>query len=87
MVVDLALAVAGGTAELSPFPALFGVRLADPGSERPHQFGAIRPQIGIVAGVRAELVARAMVLARAAGLAGHVRMAQSTFVIAAATEK
>lgn len=83
MVVDLVLAVTGGTAELPSFPALLRVRLADPGAKRPDQLGAVRPQIGVVAGVRAELVARAMLLARAARLPGHVRMTQMTFVIAA----
>lgn len=57
MIVDLALAVAGGAAELPSFQTLFRFRITDPGTKRPDQFGAVRPYIGIVAGVSAELVA------------------------------
>lgn len=56
-VVDLALAVAGGAAELPPFQSFFRVRITDPVRKRPIQVVAVRPYIGIVAGVRAEPVA------------------------------
>lgn len=87
MVVDLVLAIARGTAELPTLAALFGVRLADPGAERPDQLGAVRPQVGVVAGVCAEFVPRAVVLAHAAGLAGHVGQAQTAPVVATAKQK
>lgn len=87
MVVDLVLAIARGAAELPALAALLGVRLADPGAERPDQLGAVRPQVGVVAGVRAELIPRAVVLAHAAGLAGHVGQAQATPVVATAEQK
>lgn len=83
MIVDLVLAIARGTAELPSFAALFRVRLADPVTKRPDQFGAVRPKIVVVAGVRAQLVVRTVVLAHAARLARHVRTAKLTFVIAA----
>jgi len=84
MVVDFVLAVARGTAKLSTFAAFLSVGLADPRVECPDQFGAVRPQIGMVAGVRAERVLRAMVLAHAARLSGHVGQAQTAFVVPAA---
>lgn len=83
MVVDLVLAVARGAAELPAFVALLGVRLADPRAERPDQLGAVRPQIGMVTGVRAERVLRAVVLAHAARLPGHVGQAQTALVVSA----
>lgn len=87
MIVDLVLAIARGTAELPSFAALFRVRLADPVTKRPDQFGAVRPKIVVVAGVRAQLVVRTVVLAHAARLARHVRTAKLTFVIAATSRK
>lgn len=83
MVVDLVLAVARGAAEFSAFAALLGVRLADPRAECPDQLGAVRPQIGMIASVRAERVPRAVVLAHVARLSGHVRQAQTALVIPA----
>jgi len=87
MVVDLVFAVARGAAELPAFATLLGVRLADPRAERPHQLGAVGPQVDVVAGVRAELVSRAMILAHAARLAGHVRQAQPAPLVPAAKQK
>lgn len=81
MIVDLVLAVARGTAELPALAAFLGVRLADPRAECPDQLGAIGPKIRVVAGIRAELVPRAVVLAHAARLAGHIRQAQSAPVV------
>lgn len=72
MIVDLVLAVARGAAELPAFPALLRVRLAHPRVERPDQLGAVRPQVDVVAGVRAELALRAVVLTHAARFTGHV---------------
>lgn len=86
-VVDLVLAVARGAAELSTFAALLGVGLADPRAERPDQLGAIRPKIGMVAGVRAERVPRAVVLAHAARLPGHVGQAEAALVVPAARQE
>jgi len=87
MIVDLVLAVARGTAELPAFAALLGVRLAHPRVECPDQLGAVRPQVDVVAGVRAELAPRAMVFAHAARLTGHVGQAQTTPVVSAAEQK
>lgn len=87
MVVDLVLAVARGTAELSAFTTFVGVRLADPRAERSDQLGAVRPQIGMVAGVRAERVPYAVILAHAARFAGHVGQAQAAFVVPTARQK
>jgi len=85
--VDLVFAVARGATELPAFATLLGVRLADPRAERPHQLGAVGPQVDVIAGVRAELVSRAMILAHAARLAGHVRQAQPTPLVPAAKQK
>lgn len=74
MIVDLVLAVASGTAEFPSFSSLLCVRLADPGTKRPYQLGAVRPQIGIIASVRAKLVTCAMVLAHTTRFAHHVRV-------------
>lgn len=87
MIVDLVLAVARGAAELPAFAALLGVRLAHPRAQRPDQLGAVRPQIDVVAGVRAELAPRAVVLAHAAWLTGHVGQAQTTPIVPAAEQK
>ena len=84
VVVDLVVAVARGTAELPPLAALVRVCLADPGTKRPGQFRAVRPEIRVVARVRAQFVARTVVLAHAARLPRHVRMTQATLVVAAA---
>lgn len=83
MIVDLVLAVARGTAELPTFAALLAVRLAHPRVECPDQLGAVRPQVDVVAGVRAKLAPRAMVFAHAARLTGHVGQAQTTPVVSA----
>ena len=86
VVVDLVVAVARGAAELPPLPALVRVRLADPGTKRPGQFRAVRPEIRVVARVRAQfVVARTVVFAHAARLTRHVRVAQATLVVAAAS--
>lgn len=87
MIVDLVLTVARGAAELPAFAALLGVRLADPRVECPDQLGTVRPQIGVIAGIRAERVARAMIFAHAAWLAGHVRQAQAAPVVPTAKQK
>lgn len=87
MIVDLVLAVARGAAELPAFATLLGVRLAHPRAQRPDQLGAVRPQVDVVASVRAELVPRAVVLAHAARLTGHVGQAQTTPIIPAAEQK
>lgn len=87
MIVDLVLAVARGAAELSTFAALLGVRLAQPRVERPEQLGAVRPQVNVVAGIRAELALRAVVLAHAARLTGHVRQPQTTLVVPAVEQR
>lgn len=84
MVVDLVLAVARGATELPAFTTLLRVRLADPRAERPDQLGAVRPQIGMIAGVRAECIPCAVILAHAAWLSGHVGQAQSALVVPAA---
>jgi len=84
MIVDLVLTVARSAAELPAFATLLGVRLADPRAERPDQVGTVRPQVGVIAGVRAERVPRAMIFAHAAWLAGYVRQAQAAPVIPAA---
>lgn len=86
MIVDLALAIACGTAELPPFAALVRVRLADPGAEHPRQLDAVRPEIDVVARVRAKLVPRTVLVAHGARFTGNVRVAQPTFVIPAVTE-
>ena len=87
VIVDLSLAIARGTAELPPLAALASVRLADPGAEHPRQLDAVRPEIDVVARVRAKLVPRTVLVAHGARFAGDVRVAQPTFVIPAANEK
>lgn len=87
MIVDLVLTVARGATELPAFVALLGVRLADPRAERPDQVGAVRPQIGVIAGICAERVPRAMIFAHAAWLAGHVWQAQTAPVVPTAKQK
>lgn len=87
MVVDLVFAIACGAAELSAFMTLLGVRLADPRRKRPEQFGAVGPQIGMIAGVRTKRVLRAVILAHAARLSGHVRQAQTALVVPAARQE
>jgi len=87
VIVDLVFAVARGAAELPAFATLVGVRLADPRAEGLHQLGAVGPQVDVVAGVRAELVSRAMILAHAARFAGHVRQTQPTPLVPAAKQK
>lgn len=87
MIIDLVLAIARGAAELPALATLVGVRLADPLAERPRELGAVGPQVGVVAGVRAELVPRTVVLAHAARLTGHVRQAQAAPVVATAKHK
>lgn len=87
MIVDLVLAVARGAAEIPAFVALLGVRLAYPRAERPHQLGAVRPQVDVVAGVCAELAPRAVVFAHAARLTGHVGQAKTTLIVSAAEQK
>lgn len=83
VIVDLSLAIARGTAELPPLAALASVRLADPGAEHPRQLDAVRPEIDVVARVRAKLVPRTVLVAHGARFAGDVRVAQPTFVIPA----
>lgn len=87
MIVDLVLAVARGAAELPAFAALLGVRLAHPRAERPGQLGAVRPQVDVIAGVRAELAPRAVVLTHAARLTLHVGHTQTTPIVSAAEQK
>lgn len=81
MIVDLILAVARRTAEFSAFATLLSVRLADPRAERSDQFGAVRPQINVVAGVRAKLASRTVILAHAARFAGYVRQTQTARIV------
>lgn len=81
MIVDLVLAVARGAAKLPAFTALLGVRLTDPRTECSEQLGAVRPQIGMIASVRAERALRAVILAHAARLPGHVGQAQTALVV------
>lgn len=83
VIVDLALAIARGAAELPPLAALVRVRLADPGAEHPRQLDAVRPEIHVVARVRAKLVPRTVLVAHGARFTGYVRVAQPTFVIPA----
>lgn len=87
VVVDLVLAIARGAAKLSALAALLGVRPAHPRAERSRELGAVGPQVGVVAGVRAQLVPRAVVLAHAARLAGHVRQAQAALIVATAKQE
>lgn len=85
VIVDLALAIARCAAELPPLAALARVRLADPRAKHPRQLDAVRPEIDVVARVRAKLVPRTVVLAHGARFPGNVRVAQPTFVIPAVT--
>lgn len=87
MVVDLVLAVARGAAEFPAFMAFLGVRLADPRVERFDQLGAVRPQIGMIASVRAERVLRAVILTHAAWLSGYVGETQSALVVPTVRQK
>ena len=86
VIVDLALAIARGAAELPPLAALVRVRLADPGAEHPRQLDAVRPEIHVVARVRAKLVPRTVLVAHRARFTGYVRVAQPTFVIPAVNQ-
>lgn len=87
MIVDLILAVARRTAEFSAFATLLSVRLADPRAERSDQFGAVRPQINVVAGVRAKLASRTVILAHAARFAGYVRQTQTARIVSTVKQR
>lgn len=87
MIVDLILAVARGTTEFPTFATFLSVRLADPRSECPDQFGAVRPQVNVVAGVCAKLASRTMILAHAARFAGYVRQTQTARIVPTVKQK
>lgn len=80
---DFAVAAAGGSAELPALAALLGVGIAEPAGPRGSQLLAVGPEVRPRTGVLAEFAESAVLAARRAALAHHVRLTQCVLPIAA----